>query len=176
MVAEEAALLSALHPYPCFLAQPGGALVRIANTKANQARLTQKRPGTGSRNPGVHRCPQSATPTLSLDKIRRPDPGLHRSLRHRHSRRSLSPFFYEKSMTQETRIYLINRLQSVCSLSAYSGLPVNRSQRRIWQGLGERLCTIQFAHVPPNDYWDHCDRGSGKSWIVLDSGYHQDGR
>lgn len=46
--------------------------------------------------------PQSATPTLSLDKIRGSDPGLHRSLRHRHSRRSLSIYFYKKSMTQET--------------------------------------------------------------------------
>src|ERR1700750_2636386 len=102
MVAEEAALSSALHPYPCFLAQPGGALVRIANTKANQARLTQKRSGTGSRDPEVPRRPQSATQTLAMDKIGRPNPGLHRSLRHRHPQRSLSPYFYEKSMTQET--------------------------------------------------------------------------
>src|ERR1700758_2498239 len=121
MVAEEAALSSALHPYPCLLAQPGGALVRSTHTAANQARITQKRSGTRSRNPGVHRCPQSATPTLSLDQIRRPDPGRHRSLRHRHSRRSLSPYFYEKSMTQESRVGKSNeRLLALVWLTPHS--------------------------------------------------------
>src|ERR1700760_290736 len=113
VVAEEAALSSALHTYPCLLAQPGGALVRSTHTAANQARITQKRSGTGNPNPRVYRCPQSATSTLSLDQICRPDPGLHRSLRHRHSRRSRNPYFYEKSMTQETRGHL-NKGKFMC--------------------------------------------------------------
>jgi len=36
--------------------------------------------------PRIHHCPQPAAQTLSLDQIRRPDPRLHRSLRHFHSR------------------------------------------------------------------------------------------
>jgi hypothetical protein len=48
VVAEETALSSALHAYPCFLAQPGGALVRIEAFKNWKSQSGSSSPSTTS--------------------------------------------------------------------------------------------------------------------------------
>jgi transposase len=72
---KEATLPFAFHPHACLVAQPSRAMVRTTHQTTDQARLAPKRSRTGNRDARVHLCPQPAAKTLSLDKIRRPDPG-----------------------------------------------------------------------------------------------------
>lgn len=102
VVTKKITVSPALHSDACLLAQPGGTLVRTAYPTADQARFTHQRAGTRNGDPRIHRCPQPTAQTLSMDQVRRPDPGLHRSIRYFYSRRALTHNLYEKSMTQET--------------------------------------------------------------------------
>ena len=102
VVTKKITVSPALHSHACLLAQPGGTLVRTAYPTADQARFTHQRAGTRNGDPRIHRCPQPTAQTLSMDQVRRPDPGLHRSIRYFYSRRALTHNLYEKSMTQET--------------------------------------------------------------------------
>ena len=124
----------ALHSHARLLAQPGGTLVRTAYTTADQARFAHQRTGTRNGDPRIHRCPQPTAQTLSLDQVRRPDPGQHRSLRYLYSRRALTRNLYEKSMTQETSGLSHKSTSRVCRLGITSVLPVTRTQSREGRG------------------------------------------
>jgi hypothetical protein len=79
----------------------------------------------------------------SAGQICRPNPGLHRSLRHHHSRSSLTLHLYEKSMTQETS----GRITQRC----LNGMPrTGSANRSVWSEPSQNIARQQQLYSPSN--------------------------